>query len=222
MNYQRVNKKSNCGKTAIIVVITIIMVVALATSAFVVYTSFFSNRAKYLFDDKHNLDVEGIEELSGVCFKAEDLSYTGFEEELPDNGKYFDGSLDLAIINLHDNASETQFEEPNIGDVYNIQIEANGREYALEKMEIVDYHGEGTVEGYACFDEYLETEVVVYLLPYFYNEKVSPYLEVLWKPDMIEAIDKRPAGSVVDGYCFVITSFKPLEDIHFVSIEKVE
>lgn len=220
MKYQDVRKK-NSGKTAIIVVISIITVVALAATSFVFYQAL-SDRAKFLFDDIHNLDVERIEELSGVRFTKDDFSYGPFVVD-DFNGEEIDTTFYFYTINLHSNESNTKFEEPSIGDVYNVQIEANGREYSLEKMEIVNYHGKGTVEGYACFDEYLETEIVVYLLPYFYNENVSPFLEVMWHPDSIGTAvkDDRPEGSVEGGYCFVICSLEPLEDIHFVNIEKL-
>lgn len=214
MNYGSLNSKKKNSKTAIIVVLIMIMV--LAVSGFGIYRFLNRNRAKYVFDDLLNLDVESIEELSGVNFLKQDFSYTGFEESISDKTFY------LTIINLHSEDSSKVFDEPKIGDKFIFEIEANGNSYDSKIMEIVDYHGKGSVEGYVCFDKNLDSEIVIYLLPYFYQEEVSPMLEVLWAPDAIGSIikDDRPEGSVVEGYCFVITSLEPLEDIHFVSIEK--
>ena len=34
--------------------------------------------------------------------------------------------------------------------------------------------------------------------------------------------DNRPEGSVLDGYCLVIASKQPLEDIKFITFRKVD
>ncbi len=216
MNYRNVTKKSNKSKIAIIV-ISVIMVMALAVSGLAVFYHYYKDNASLRFKDLKNLDLERLEELEGVVFKKEELSYSGFTSEL-------DGALEYSIINLHKDGFGKEFEEPNVGDVYVVQIEANGKTYYGSEMVIKDYHGKGTVEGVAVFDVKKDTAIDVYLLPYFYDQEVTPELEVLWKPDLIGTVitDNRPEGFVLGGYCLVIASVQPLEDIKFITFRKVD
>ena len=103
MNYQSLKKtKLSKGKVAIII-ISIIMVVALAlTGGFAIYRYSQRDRAKYIFEDTKLLDVKNINELEGVRFASEDLSYTGFKGDLSETISDSD-FMYLSIINLHKN-----------------------------------------------------------------------------------------------------------------------
>ena len=224
MNYQSLKKSKTSKSKVAIIIFSIIMVIALAfTGGFAIYRYTQRDRAKYVFEDTLLLDVECIEELEGVRFTEKDFSYTGFEEDFSETSPDI-GTVYFSIINLHQDDAGNDFQEPEIGEKYSFEIEANGNVYKKDRMKIVDYHSKGTIEGVVVFDDYASSEIEIYLLPYCYKQEVSPLLEVMWSPDAIGTIikDDRPEGSVVGGYCFVIVTFEPLEEIKFISIDKME
>ena len=223
MNYQSLKKSKTSKSKVAIIIISIIMVVALtATLVFGIYRYTQRDRARFIFEDVKLLNVESLEELEGVRFKPRDFSYYGIEEDFSETSPDI-GTAYFSIINLHQDGVGNKFKEPEIGENYSFEIEANGTSYNKDKMKIVDYHEKGSVEGVVVFDDFESSEIEIYLLPYCYTQEVSPVYEVMWAPDAIGSLikDERPEGSVVDGYCFIIVTFEPLEELKFISIEKI-
>lgn len=224
MNYQSLKKAKHSKSKVAIIIISVVMVVALtATLALGIYRYTQRDRASFIFEDVKLLNVESLEELEGVRFKPRDFSYYGIEADFSETSPDI-GTAYFSIINLLQDGVGNKFKEPEIGENYSFEIEANGNAYKKDRMKIVDYHSKGTIEGVVVFDDYASSEIEIYLLPYCYKQDVSPLLEVMWSPDAIGTIikDDRPEGSVVGGYCFVIVTFEPLEEIKFISIDKME